>query len=107
MKLLVVDDQQRRGQFLERGLTDCAYAVRWARTCKDALEARVRSQVHRQSAVKQTMLEHRGIRVDLLSHTVQVNGRAVDWRAANVRCSKSSCRTRDASSPARPSPMLI
>jgi DNA-binding response OmpR family regulator len=24
------------------------------------------------------MLEHRGIRIDLLSHTVQVNGRAID-----------------------------
>jgi DNA-binding response OmpR family regulator len=28
--------------------------------------------------VKQVVLEHRGIRIDLLSHTVQVNGRAID-----------------------------
>ena len=38
----------------------------------------MRSLVRRQSAVKQTVLEHRGIRVDLLSHTVQVNGQPVD-----------------------------
>jgi DNA-binding response OmpR family regulator len=149
MKILVVEDQQRLGQFLERGLRECAYTVRWVRTCKDALDAlaessydvivldlglpdgdgidmlrqwrksgfnepvlilsardsvedriqglnvgaddylpkpfsfeellaRVRSLVRRQSAVKQTLLEHRGIRVDLLSHTVQVNDRPVD-----------------------------
>jgi DNA-binding response OmpR family regulator len=149
MKILVVEDQQRLGQFLERGLRECAYTVRWARSCNDALDAlaesaydvivldlglpdgdgidmlrqwrksgfnepvlilsardsvedriqglnvgaddylpkpfsfeellaRVRSLVRRQSAVKQTVLEHRGIRVDLLSHTVQVNGRPVD-----------------------------
>jgi DNA-binding response OmpR family regulator len=149
MKILVVEDQQRLGQFLERGLRECAYTVRWARSCKDALDAlaesaydvivldlglpdgdgidmlrqwrksgfnepvlilsardsvedriqglnvgaddylpkpfsfeellaRVRSLVRRQSAVKQTVLEHRGIRVDLLSHTVQVNGQPVD-----------------------------
>src|SRR5438552_3182120 len=149
MKILVVEDQQRLGQFLERGLKECAYTVRWARSCKDALDAlaesaydvivldlglpdgdgidmlrqwrksgfnepvlilsardsvedriqglnvgaddylpkpfsfeellaRVRSLVRRQSAVKQTVLEHRGVRVDLLSHTVQVNGQPID-----------------------------
>src|SRR6266567_9236360 len=149
MKVLVIEDEPRLGQFLERGLKECTYTVRWVRTCKDALDvlaespydvivldlglpdgdgidmlrqwrksgfnepvlilsardsvedringlnvgaddylpkpfsfeellARVRSLVRRQSAVKQTVLEHRGVRVDLLSHTVQVNGRPVD-----------------------------
>src|ERR1700745_3172859 len=40
MKILVVEDQQRLGQFLERGLKECAYTVRWGCTCKDALHAR-------------------------------------------------------------------
>ena len=38
----------------------------------------MRSLARRQSAVKQTVLEHRGIKVDLLSHTVQLNGAPVD-----------------------------
>ncbi len=149
MKVLIVEDQQRLGQFLERGLKECAYTAKWVGTCKDALDAlaespydiivldlglpdgdgiellrrwrangfnepvlilsardsvedrikgldvgaddylpkpfsfeellaRVRSLVRRQSTVKQVVLEHRGIRVDLLSHTVQLNGRTVD-----------------------------
>ena len=149
MKVLVVEDQQRLGAFLERGLKECSYTVTWVRTCTDArdalaasshdvivldlglpdgdgidllrqwrsagfnepvlilsardtvadrikgldvgaddylpkpfsfeeLLARVRSLVRRQSAVKQVVLEHRGIRVDLLSHTVQLNGAAID-----------------------------
>ena len=149
MKVLIVEDQQRLGQFLERGLKECAYTAKWVGTCKDALDAlaespydiivldlglpdgdgiellrrwrangfnepvlilsardsvedrikgldvgaddylpkpfsfeellaRVRSLVRRQSTVKQVVLEHRGIRVDLLSHTVQLNGRPVD-----------------------------
>jgi DNA-binding response OmpR family regulator len=149
MKVLIVEDQQRLGTFLEQGLKECAYTVTWARTCAEArdalaesgydvivldlglpdgdgidllrqwrqsgfnepvlilsardtvadrikgldvgaddylpkpfsfeeLLARVRSLVRRQSSVKQVVLEHRGIRVDLLSHTVQVNGSAVD-----------------------------
>jgi DNA-binding response OmpR family regulator len=149
MKVLIVEDQQRLGQFLERGLKECAYTVNWVGTCKGALDAlaeesfdlvildlglpdgdgiemlrrwrgsgfnepvlilsardsvedrikgldvgaddylpkpfsfeellaRVRSMVRRQSSVKQVVLEHRGVRVDLLSHTVQVNGQAID-----------------------------
>ena len=34
--------------------------------------------VRRQSAVKQTVLEHAGIRLDLLGHTVHVNGKLID-----------------------------
>jgi DNA-binding response OmpR family regulator len=149
MKVLIVEDQERLGQFLERGLKECTYTVSWVRTCKDALDAlaessydvvvldlglpdgdgidmlrkwrtagfnepvlilsardsvedrikgldvgaddylpkpfsfeellaRVRSLVRRQSSVKQVVLEHRGIRVDLLSHTVQVSGKSID-----------------------------
>jgi DNA-binding response OmpR family regulator len=149
MKVLIVEDQDRLGQFLERGLKECTYTVSWVRTCKDALDAlaessydvvvldlglpdgdgidmlrkwraagfnepvlilsardsvedrikgldvgaddylpkpfsfeellaRVRSLVRRQSSVKQVVLEHRGIRVDLLSHTVQVSGNPID-----------------------------
>jgi DNA-binding response OmpR family regulator len=44
----------------------------------EELLARVRSLVRRQSAVKQVVLEHGGLRVDLLNHTVQLNGTAVD-----------------------------
>jgi len=39
MKILIVEDQQRLGQFLERGLKECAYTVHWVRTCKGALDA--------------------------------------------------------------------
>jgi DNA-binding response OmpR family regulator len=149
MKVLIVEDQQRLGGFLEQGLKECAYTVSWVKTCADAsdalaetsfdvilldlglpdgdgidllrqwrssgfnepvlilsardsvadrikgldvgaddylpkpfsfeeLLARVRSIVRRQSTVKNVVLEHRGIRVDLLSHTVQFNGKPVD-----------------------------
>ena len=149
MKVLIVEDQERLGGFLEQGLKECAYTVTWVRSCaaaRDALAessvdvilldlglpdgdgidllkqwrtsgfnepvlilsardtvadrikgldvgaddyrpkpfsfeellARVRSLVRRQAAVKQTVLEHRGIKVDLLSHTVHYNGKAVD-----------------------------
>ena len=149
MKILIVEDQHRLGQFLEKGLKEVAYTPRWVRTCADArdalaespfdvivldlglpdgdgidllrqwrqsgfnepvlilsardtvedrikgldvgaddylpkpfsfeeLLARVRSLARRQSAVKQVVLEHRGIRVDLVSHTVQLKGQEVD-----------------------------
>jgi DNA-binding response OmpR family regulator len=42
------------------------------------LLARVRSLVRRQSSVKQSVLEHNGVRLDLLGHTVQVDGQDVD-----------------------------
>src|SRR5262249_37599100 len=44
----------------------------------EELLARVRSLVRRQSTVKQVVFEHAGIRLDLLSHTVQMNGQPVD-----------------------------
>jgi two-component system copper resistance phosphate regulon response regulator CusR/two-component system response regulator QseB len=149
MKILVVEDQDRLGRFLQQGLTECAYTVTWVRTCaaaSDALAesgydvivldlglpdgdgldllhswrksgfkepvlilsardgvqdrvkgldlgaddylpkpfsleellARVRSLVRRQSTVKQVVLEHAGIKLDLLSHTVELNGKPID-----------------------------
>jgi DNA-binding response OmpR family regulator len=149
MKVLIVEDEERLGNFLEQGLKECSYTVRCVKTCaaaRDALAesaydvivldlglpdgdgidllrqwrgsgfnepvlilsardsvadrikgldvgaddylpkpfsfeellARVRSLVRRQSVVKNTVLEHRGIRVDLLSHTVQLDGKPVD-----------------------------
>ncbi len=149
MKILVVEDQDRLGRFLQQGLTECAYTVTWVRTCaaaSDALAetsydvivldlglpdgdgldllhswrrsgfkepvlilsardgvqdrvkgldlgaddylpkpfsleellARVRSLVRRQSTVKQVVLEHAGIKLDLLSHTVELNGQPID-----------------------------
>jgi DNA-binding response OmpR family regulator len=149
VKILIVEDQQRLGQFLEQGLKEQAYTVTWRRTCaeardalaesgydvivldlslpdgdglellrqwrksnfnepvlilsaRDAVEdrvkgldvgaddylpkpfsfeellARIRSLARRHSAVKQTVLEHRGVRVDLIGHTVKVNGAELD-----------------------------
>jgi len=145
MKILIVEDQQRLGQFLERGLRECSYTVRWVASCKDALDAlaeasfdvvlldlslpdgdgidmlrkwresgfnepvlilsardsvedrvrglnigaddylpkpfsfeellaRIRSLVRRQSSARQVVLEHHGIRLDLVQHTVHVDG---------------------------------
>ncbi len=39
MKILVVEDQQRLGQFLKQGLSECAYTVCWVGTCEDARDA--------------------------------------------------------------------
>jgi DNA-binding response OmpR family regulator len=44
----------------------------------EELLARVRSLVRRQSTIKHTVLEHAGIQLDLLGHTVQVNGQTVE-----------------------------
>ncbi len=149
MKILIVEDQFRLGEFLQAALNECRYTARWVRTCQEAsdaiaetpydlvvldlglpdgdgitllkewrssgfnepvlilsardsvedrvkgldhgaddympkpfsreeLLARIRSLVRRQSTVKQTVLEHSGIRLDLLGHTVHVNGKPVD-----------------------------
>lgn len=40
--------------------------------------ARVRSLLRRHSTVKDTVLEHRGIRLDLLGHTVHVEGKPME-----------------------------
>jgi DNA-binding response OmpR family regulator len=44
----------------------------------DELLARLRALIRRHAAVKQTVLEHDGIRLDLLSHTVQLRGKEID-----------------------------
>jgi DNA-binding response OmpR family regulator len=44
----------------------------------EELLARVRSLLRRHSSVKETVLEHRGIRLDLLGHVVHLNGVPVD-----------------------------
>jgi DNA-binding response OmpR family regulator len=44
----------------------------------EELLARVRALLRRQSAVKQSVLEHKGIKLDLLSHTVKVDGDFID-----------------------------
>lgn len=145
MKVLVVEDQLRLGQFLVQGLSECNYLVTWVKNCADAsdaladsafevivldlglpdgdgldllrkwreasfnepvlilsardtvadrirgldqgaddylqkpfsleeLLARIRSLVRRQSTKKQTVLDHGGIQLDLLGHTVTVDG---------------------------------
>ncbi|MDE0856217.1 MAG: response regulator transcription factor [Nevskia sp.] len=149
MKILIVEDERRLGQFLKQGLTERSYTANWVPTCREArdalcetsydaivldlslpdgdgldllrewrksgfnepvvvlsardavedrikgldlgaddylpkpfsfeeLLAHLRALLRRQSAMKQTMLEHRGIRLDLLSHTVHLNGEPVD-----------------------------
>ena len=149
MKILVVEDQKRLGQFLKKGLSEHSYTVAWAQSCAEArdalcethydgiildlglpdgdgldllrewrktgfnepvlilsardtvqdrikgldlgaddylpkpfsleeLLARVRSLMRRQATTKETVLEHRGIRVDLLARTVTQNGTLVE-----------------------------
>ena len=149
MKILVVEDQQRLGQFLKQGLSECAYTVCWVGTCADACDAlaetnydviildlslpdgdglhllsqwrragfnesvlihsardtvedrikgldlgaddylpkpfsfdellaHVRSLLRRQSTVKQTVITHRCVRLDLLGHTVKLKEQTID-----------------------------
>ena len=149
MKILIVEDERRLGQFIKKGLTERSYTVTWVPNCREArdalcetsydviildlglpdgdgldllrewrasgfnepvlilsardevedrikgldvgaddylakpfsleeLLARVRSLLRRQSAAKETLLEHRGIRVDLLARTVTLGGETVD-----------------------------
>ena len=149
MKVLIVEDQPRLGQFLKQGLSERAYTVTWISTCAEArdalaesafdvivldlslpdgdgldllrqwrrsgftepvlilsardtvqdriagldvgaddylqkpfsideLLARIRALIRRQASVKLTVLEHQGIKLDLLSHTVHLNGEEID-----------------------------
>ena len=149
MKILIVEDQRRIGQFLKKGLTEQAHTATWVQTCREArdalcettydlivldlglpdgdglellrewrrggfnqpvlilsardavedrikgldlgaddylskpfsleeLFARVRSLVRRHAAVKETVLEHRGLKLDLLGRTAHVEGQAVE-----------------------------
>lgn len=149
MKILIVEDQRRLGQFLKKGLTERSYTVTWVQSCREArdalcetgydaiildlglpdgdgldllqewrrggfnepvlilsardsvqdrikgldygaddylakpfsieeLLARVRSLLRRHSAVKDTVLEHRHLRMDLLGRMVTLSGAAVE-----------------------------
>jgi two-component system copper resistance phosphate regulon response regulator CusR/two-component system response regulator QseB len=145
MKVLIVEDQDRLGRFLQQGLSECSYSVTWVRTCaaaadaladtsydlivldlglpdgdglellrkwrqsgftepvlilsaRDAVHDRVkgldlgaddylakpfnhgellRSLMRRQSTVKLVVLEHEGLRLDLISHTVELDGQPI------------------------------
>src|SRR2546426_506390 len=62
MKILIVEDQFRLGEFLQAALNECRYTTRWGRT----------------SSIKQAAREHSGTRLALLGHTVHANGKPVD-----------------------------
>jgi DNA-binding response OmpR family regulator len=149
VKILIVEDQRRIGQFLKKGLTEQAHTATWVQTCREARDAlcetsydvivldlglpdgdgldllrewrrggfnepvlilsardavedrikgldlgaddylskpfsleevlaRVRSLLRRHAAVKETVLEHRGLKLDLLDRTAHVEGQAVE-----------------------------
>ncbi len=149
MKILIVEDERRLGQFIKKGLTECSYTVTWVPTCREArdalcettydaiildlglpdgdglellrewrksgfnenvlilsardavqdrikgldlgaddylpkpfsleeLIARLRSLLRRQSSAKETQLEHRGLKLDLLSRVVHLDGAPVE-----------------------------
>jgi two-component system copper resistance phosphate regulon response regulator CusR/two-component system response regulator QseB len=148
MKILLVEDDRKIGQFVTKGLEEVACGATWARSCKEAREvegknqfdviildlglpdgsglelltewrarklacpvlilsarhevddkitglnlgaddyltkpfsfgellARLRSLVRRHTGQKKTVLEHRGIRLDLLKHEAALNGETV------------------------------
>jgi len=172
VKILIVEDQRRLGQFLKKGLTEHAYTATWVQSCREArdalcethydtiildlglpdgdglellqewrrsgfnepvlilsardsvqdrikgldlgaddylakpfsleeLLARVRSLLRRQSGAKETVLEHHGIKMDLLGRTVSLNGTVVDLTSREFAlleiCWRFSCRTPAAS----------
>ena len=39
MKILIVEDQRRLGQFLKRSLSEHAYTATWVQTCREARDA--------------------------------------------------------------------
>ena len=150
VKILIVEDQRRLGQFLKKGMTEAGYTAVWAQTCaaaddalceeagfdaivldlglpdgdglqllrdwrkggfndpflilsaRDAVQdrvkgldlgaddylakpfsleellARVRSLLRRHSAVKDTVLEHRGMKMDLVQRSVRLNGQPLE-----------------------------
>jgi DNA-binding response OmpR family regulator len=149
VKILIVEDQRRLGQFLKKGLTEHTYTVTWVQTCAAArdslcesghdaiildlglpdgdgldllkewrqsgfnepvlilsardsvqdrikgldlgaddylakpfsleeLLARIRSLLRRQSSVKETVLEHRNLRLDLIGRTLTLSGTPID-----------------------------
>lgn len=149
MKVLIVEDDRRLGQFLRKGLAEQTHTTAWVQTCREAndalvetkydlivvdlnlpdgdgidlirewrangfnepmlilsardgiedrikgldvgaddylpkpfsideLLAKMRALMRRQAVVKQSVLERNGIRLDLLGHIAEVNGKPVD-----------------------------
>src|SRR5260370_38593823 len=39
MKVLIVEDDRRLGEFLKQGLLECRYTAAWVRTCNEASDA--------------------------------------------------------------------
>jgi DNA-binding response OmpR family regulator len=149
MKILIVEDQRRLGQFLKKGMSESGYTATWVSTCEEArnalcesrydaivldiglpdgdgldllrswrqsgfhepililsardavqdrirgldlgaddylakpfsleeLKARIRSLLRRQSAVKDTVLEHGPLRMELVERTVRLSGQPLD-----------------------------
>jgi DNA-binding response OmpR family regulator len=39
MKVLIVEDEPRLGEFLKRAMLECRYTANWVRTCKEASDA--------------------------------------------------------------------
>lgn len=149
MKILIVEDQRRLGQFLKKGMAESGYTATWVQNCAEAkdalcetrydvivldiglpdgdglellrswrqsgfhepvlilsardavqdrirgldvgaddylakpfsleeLKARIRSLLRRQSAVKDTVLEHGPLRMDLVERTVRLSGEPLD-----------------------------
>jgi DNA-binding response OmpR family regulator len=149
VKILIVEDQPRLGQFLKKGMTESGYTASWVRTCsaardalcetgydviildiglpdgdglellrewrrsafnepvlilsaRDAVQdrikgldlgaddylakpfsleellARVRSLLRRQAAVKETVVVHRCLKVDLIERSVRLNDQPVE-----------------------------
>jgi DNA-binding response OmpR family regulator len=149
VKILIVEDQIRLGQFLKKSLSERTYTVTWSRTCAEArnalcethydvivldlglpdgdgmtllqewrkggfnepvlilsardtvddrikgldigaddylpkpfsmeeLHARIRSLIRRQVSVKDTILEHKGVKMDLIARTVTNNGTLIE-----------------------------
>ncbi|MBF5007328.1 winged helix-turn-helix domain-containing protein [Diaphorobacter caeni] len=149
MRILVVEDEVRLGQFVQQGMSECCYASDVVRNCSDAsdalaetpydavildlglpdgdgldllklwrqsgfnepvlilsardsmgdrvtgldlgaddylpkpfaleeLQARIRSLLRRQSAVKQAVLQRGGLQLDLVAHKVFLDGQTID-----------------------------
>src|SRR5438034_1339724 len=67
MKVLIIEDQTRLGQFLKQGLSESRYTVTWARNCAEANDA-----------IAESTFDVVVLDLGLLSHTVMLDGNAVE-----------------------------